>query len=43
MIEAVADMDDELTHKYLEGEELTIAEIKRRLRLGPSRRGSSAS
>ena len=25
MIEAVAEMDDELTHKYLEGEELTIA------------------
>nr|MBA2300989.1 GTP-binding protein [Chloroflexota bacterium] len=34
MIEAVADMDDELTHKYLEGEELTIPEIKRGLRLG---------
>ena len=34
MIEAVADMDDELTHKYLEGEELTVAEIKRGLRLG---------
>ncbi|HEY3165030.1 MAG TPA: elongation factor G, partial [Candidatus Limnocylindrales bacterium] len=34
MIEAVAEMDDELTHKYLEGEELTIAEIKRGLRLG---------
>ena len=27
-------MDDELTHKYLEGEELTTAEIKRGLRLG---------
>ena len=25
MIEAVAEMDDELTHKYLEGEELTVA------------------
>ena len=24
MIEAVAEMDDELTHKYLEGEELTV-------------------
>jgi elongation factor G len=34
MIEAVAEMDDELTHKYLEGEELTIPEIKRGLRLG---------
>jgi elongation factor G len=34
MIEAVAEMDDELTHKYLEGEELTIDEIRRGLRLG---------
>jgi elongation factor G len=34
LVEAVAEMDDELTHKYLEGEELTIAEIKRGLRLG---------
>jgi elongation factor G len=34
MIEAVADLDDELTHKYLEGEEFTVAEIKRGLRLG---------
>jgi elongation factor G len=34
MIEAVAEMDDELTHKYLEGEELTVAEVKRGLRLG---------
>jgi elongation factor G len=34
MIEAVAEMDDELTQKYLEGEELTIPEIKRGLRLG---------
>ncbi len=34
LIEAVADMDDELTMKYLEGEELTIPEIKRGLRLG---------
>ena len=34
MIEAVAEMDDELTHKYLEGEEFTVAEIKRGLRLG---------
>ena len=34
MVEAVAEMDDELTHKYLEGEELTVAEIKHGLRLG---------
>ncbi len=34
LIEAVAEMDDDLTHKYLEGEELTEAEIKRGLRLG---------
>ena len=34
LIEAVAEMDDELTQKYLEGEELTVAEIKRGLRLG---------
>jgi elongation factor G len=34
MIEAVADMDDELTRKYLEGVEFTVAEIKRGLRLG---------
>jgi elongation factor G len=34
MIEAVADVDDELTHKFLEGEELTVEEIRRGLRLG---------
>jgi len=34
MVEAVAEMDDELTHKFLEGEELTVAEIKHGLRLG---------
>jgi elongation factor G len=34
LIEAVAEMDDELTHKYLEGEELTVDEIRRGLRLG---------
>jgi elongation factor G len=34
LIEAVADMDDELTTKYLEGEELRLAEVKRGLRLG---------
>lgn len=34
MIEAVAEMDDELTHKYLEGEDLTVEEIRRGLRLG---------
>jgi elongation factor G len=34
MIEAVADMDDELTHKYLEGIDFSVADIKRGLRLG---------
>ncbi len=34
MIEAVADMDDDLTHKYLEGHDLSIEDIKRGLRLG---------
>jgi elongation factor G len=34
LIEAVAEMDDDLTHKYLEGEELTVAEIEHGLRLG---------
>jgi elongation factor G len=34
MLDAVAEMDDELTLKYLEGEELTIPDIKRGLRLG---------
>src|SRR3954451_17437465 len=34
MVEAVAEMDDELTHKYLEGIELSVDDIKRGLRLG---------
>jgi elongation factor G len=34
MIEAVAEIDDELTMKYLEGEELTADEIRHGLRLG---------
>jgi elongation factor G len=34
MIEAVAEMDDDLTHKFLEGEELTADEIRHGLRLG---------
>ena len=34
VVEKAAEMDDELTHKYIEGEELTVAEIKRGLRLG---------
>ena len=34
MIEAVAEMDDELTHKYLEGHDLSAADIKRGLRIG---------
>ena len=34
MIEAVAEVDDELTHKYLEGHQLSTEEIKHGLRLG---------
>jgi elongation factor G len=34
MISAVAEADDALTHKYLEGEELTVDEIRHGLRLG---------
>jgi elongation factor G len=34
LVEAVAEVDDTLTHKYLEGEELTTAEIRHGLRLG---------
>ena len=34
MVELVAEMDDELTHKYLEGHTLSNADIKRGLRLG---------
>ena len=34
MVEAVAEMDDDLTHKYLEGHDLSAADIKRGLRLG---------
>jgi elongation factor G len=34
MIEIVAEADDTLTHKYLEGETLTTAEIRHGLRLG---------
>jgi len=34
MIEAVAEVDDDLTHKFLEGEELTVEEIRHGLRLG---------
>jgi elongation factor G len=34
MIDAAAEMDDDLTHKYLEGEELTPDEIRHGLRLG---------
>src|SRR5215203_7363126 len=33
LLEAVSDVDDDLAHKYLEGEELTEAEIKRGIRL----------
>jgi elongation factor G len=34
MIDVVAEADDTLTHKYLEGEELTPSEIRHGLRLG---------
>jgi elongation factor G len=34
LVEAVAEVDDNLTHKYLEGEPLTAAEIRHGLRLG---------
>ena len=33
LLEAVADVDDALAHKYLEGEELTVDEIKHGIRL----------
>ena len=32
LIEAVADSDDEVMHKYLEGESITLAELKRAIR-----------
>ncbi|HEX5240353.1 MAG TPA: elongation factor G [Candidatus Limnocylindrales bacterium] len=34
LVEAVAEVDDDLTHKYLEGQELTVDEIRHGLRLG---------
>jgi elongation factor G len=34
LLEAVAEVDDELTHRFLEGEELTVAELKHGIRLG---------
>ena len=34
MIEKVADFDDEVAMKFLEGEELTVAEIKKAIRAG---------
>ncbi|HYC07746.1 MAG TPA: elongation factor G, partial [Candidatus Binatia bacterium] len=34
MVEAIAEVDDTLTHKYLEGEELTSDELRHGLRLG---------
>ncbi|MBE0619710.1 MAG: elongation factor G [Burkholderiales bacterium] len=33
MVEAAAEGDDELTHKYLEGHDLSVAEIKKGLRM----------
>ena len=34
MIESIAEVDDQLTHKYLEGEEFTVEDIRHGLRLG---------
>ena len=34
MIAAIAEVDDDLTHKYLEGAELSVAELRHGLRLG---------
>jgi len=34
MVEAIAEVDDDLTHKFLEGEELTLEELKHGIRLG---------
>ncbi|MCU6791724.1 MULTISPECIES: elongation factor G [Paenibacillus] len=34
LIEKVAELDEELTMKYLEGEEITVEEIKKALRIG---------
>lgn len=34
LLEAVADMDEELMMKYLDGEELTVDEIKKAIRIG---------
>jgi elongation factor G len=34
MIESIAEVDDQLTHKYLEGEEFTLEDIRHGLRLG---------
>ena len=34
LVEKVAELDEELTMKYLEGEEITIEELKKALRLG---------
>ncbi len=34
MVEALADLDDDLAHKYLEGEEITPEELRKALRAG---------
>jgi len=34
LLEAIADQDDDLLHKYLEGEEITVDEMKKALRMG---------
>ena len=34
MVEQIAELDDDLTMKYLEGEEITVEELKAALRTG---------
>ena len=35
MVEQIAETDDDLTHKYLEGEEISIEELKSALYVVP--------